>query len=804
VPERPVPEHFSGGEALKKVSLLAPVAICLVSAGTAQAAEAGTEPVSEDRATPNTIAEIVVSATRREESIQSVPVAITAFNAESLRAKGITEIRDLGMASSYVQVREDVANGGLAIGIRGINVSNDNFSFDAPVGVYFNEIYAARSNDFNGAFYDISRVQVLRGPQGTLFGRNTPVGAILVESNRPDDTFGGYFQTSLGGGGGFGGAGASRFFSRSEGAVNLPVSSSLSLRAAGFYAYDTGWAKSSATGYRHNSRDDFGGRLSASWKPSETTDMFMAYEHNEFKRGAAYWVPAEFYAGVLNYDNLHTGTTARNLYNAVVAAGSQPYAAADNPPDKNTGTTDAGSFNLTQKIGENWSARLILGYRNVRSTIYNDTDGISLPSNETVTNLKQKQYSGELILSGNLTPRIKVLGGLYYFKETGSDENVILNNISTVSATGAGVVAPAGATCYDSSGAVVAPTTVGCKFIDPLRLRGEDFNNRSKAIFGNISWEFIDGLTASFGIRYSKEDKSVLVNSSFLNSRITAGGTRFLAAGREAFSDEVTLYDGKLEWQPKHGMLFYAKYGTGYRAGGIGFRAADAQFKPETAETWELGAKLDFRIGDAPARLNLAAFQNDYKDFQVPVVLLNPTRQTVINAGGARIKGVEAELQLNPTDRLSLSASLGVLDSHYANFVYTDVQLGGLVNLTGNALRSAPDITLSLQPTYEVPTEIGKVALIVNYTLMSSYEPDTRFQRNAPGLLKTSAFYQKSSDNLDVRFRLSDIPGSYLELSAWVRNLTDNARKVYSLTAGFKSVIYSEPRSYGIDLRLAF
>jgi iron complex outermembrane receptor protein len=751
-----------------------------------------------------TIGEIVVTATRREAGIQSVPVAVTALDANTLRDKGVETIRDLVVATPNVQIREEVSGGGLAISIRGISVSNDNFSFDAPVGVYFNDVYAARSADFTGAFYDISRVQVLRGPQGTLFGRNTAVGAILVETTRPDDSLGGYVQGTVGGGGGLGGAGANRFLARTEAALNLPVSSTVSLRAAGLYAYDNGWSVSRFSGYRHNSRNDFGGRLSLSWKPTDGTDIFMSYEHSEFDRGAAYWVPAERYAGAMNYDTLHTGTAARDLFNAVVAAGSKPYDANDNPPGKNHGKADAATFHVSQKFGDDWSARLILGWRRVKDTIYADSDATPLPSNETVTDLDQKQVSAEFIISGNLTSRIRALGGLYYFKESGSDQNVILNNVSTVSAAGAGVVARAGTTCYGAGGAIVPATTTGCRFFDPLRLRGQNFNNRSKAIFGNLSWEFIDGVTASFGMRYSKEDKFVFVNSAFLASTNTVGGTRFLATGPESFRDSVTLYDGKLEWAPKRGMLFYAKYGTGYRAGGIGFRAADAQFQPETAKTWELGSKLDFHIGDAPVRLNLAAFQTDYNDFQVSVVLLNPTRQTVINAGGARIKGAEAELQFNPSDRLSFAASLGVLDSHYTQFVYTDAQLGGVINLTGNALRMAPDITFSMGSTYRVPTSIGSLTFILNYTLMSDYETDARYQRNAPGVLKTDAYHQKLVDNLDGRIRLNEIPGTRLEAALWVRNITDTSRKVYSLTSGYKSVIYTEPRSYGLEIRLPF
>jgi iron complex outermembrane receptor protein len=330
-------------------------------------------------------------------------------------------------------------------------------------------------------------------------------------------------------------------------------------------------------------------------------------------------------------------------------------------------------------------------------------------------------------------------------------------------------------------------------------LRGQNIDNSSAAAFVNASYKILSNLTVSGGVRYSAERKHLDVNSRFLVSGIP------LAIGPARFSGNVPVYDAKLTWQATPDLLLYASYGTGYRAGGIGFEAANAEFQPETSFTYEVGGKWDFNIGSMPARLNTALFDTKYKNFQVDVVLLNPVRLTVINAGAATIKGAEIEFTIKPIQGLEISSQLGLLDAHYDSFVINNATLGGLVDLTHNKLRDAPTASLSVSAGYTVPSSVGDWVYTVDWAHSSSYEVDTVFQTNAPPAAQTNVFHQSPTNIVNARITLAKAFGSTWDLSVWGKNLTDQVRLVYSLNVGnVDQAAFGEPRSLGIELRTRF
>lgn len=721
--------------------------------------------------------EIIVTAQRTEERLQDVPVAVTAFNADLLAQTGIAEIEDVGLHVPNVQMREESGVGGLTIAIRGINVSAENFSFDSAVGVYVNEVFIARSNDFTSSFYDVNSVQVLRGPQGTLFGRNTPAGAVLVNTRLPGDEFGGYALVSGGFGGGGLGRGAERGFYRYEGGVDIPVSEQLAFRVAGFYENDDGWARSAFSGYHNSSRDDFAFRGTMLYRPTSNLEASLIVDRSEFERGAALHVPVQLVAGNYAYDLLFGGTATRDAVAAGIADGIDPYETNHElgNSDMSEGESTSATLRVTYDISDNWQLRSITGWRDIARTSANESDGTPFPSAATPSILEQTQYSQEFVVTGDLTETLNLLAGVFYFQETGLDQNTIRYNITD----------PAG-----------APPP----FIDPLVLRGEDFDNVSQAVFANLAWSITPNITLAGGIRYTEEEKSVFVNSY----RATSGG--ILAQGPESFSDQVTLYDLRLDWQISSDLLVYGKFSTGYRAGGIGFRAADAQFEPETAETYEVGFKSDFDLIGGPARLNVALFHTTYQDFQVPVVLTGPTRQTVVNAGEATMQGAEIEFTYEPIDNLRVSTAVGLLDAGYDEFIFNNVSLGGLVDLTNNELRGAPETTASGSIAYTLPSSIGEWLFRVDYGWRSQHELDTVYQTNAPILAaRTSAFHQDAYGILDARIRLAQAFGTGVDISLFGSNLTDEVYKVYALhSSPTRMVVFGEPRTYGLEFRASF
>lgn len=721
------------------------------------------------------IEEVVVTAQRVEQKIQSVPVAITAFDRSAIEKHNIANIEDVQFHAPNVRVREEPALGGLTVAIRGISVSADNFSFDPAVGVYVNDVFIARANDFGAAFYDVTSVQVLRGPQGTLFGRDTPVGALLIDTKRPGTTYGGYIQAGVGGGGHGVGKGADRTMYRFEGAVDLPVSPILGVRLAGYYVNDDGWARSRATGYKNFRKDDTAGRATFEFRPADDFEAALILDHSKTNEGSPLWVPLRLVGNApQGYDLVNGGTASRDAITALINSPNPYFNNSIFTNEKNTSTSSSATLHMNYRISDDWSVRSISAWRRTSRDTANDVAGIPFPGGKTTSSLHQTQYSQELVVNGDLTTKLHVLAGAFYFRETGDNQVTIFTNVTTF----------------------LGPPF----FFDPLIFRGEDFKNTSKSVFANISYDILPNLTASAGFRYNQERKHVVLNSKFLVTGIP------FAQGPEEFRDNVPLYDAKLTWQPTSDLLVYAKYGTGYRAGGIGFEASSGStFKPETAETYEAGFKWDFRLGSMPARLNTAVFDSTYEDFQVPVVLTNPIRSTYTNAGEASIRGLELEFTIRPTTGLDLSASLGLLDAKYDSFKYTNLLLGGLADLTHNELRDAPKVQFSMSAGYTVPSAVGDWLFQADYAHQSSYETDTVYQTEAVGLAQTDVLRQGPTDNVNARVKLEKAFGSNVDISVWTKNLTDEKRLAYGLNAGVLLLgTYAEPLSYGIELHASF
>jgi iron complex outermembrane receptor protein len=756
--------------------------VALAVAGSVQAAEAAgaAAPAQAAAGQPGQLEEVVVTAQRVEQKLQKVPVAETAFTHATLEKHSISNVEDVQFHVPNLNIRAESDNGGLSIGIRGINVSIESFAYDSAVGVYINSVFIARANDYNAAFFDVSGVQVLRGPQGTLFGRDTPAGAVLIDSTRPGSTFGGYLDANIGAGGDGLGSGANRTIYRFEGAMDLPLAPDLNVRIAGYHINDSGYADSEPSGYRNYRKDDAGVRATAVFTPNDKFNATLIVDYNHKDEGAALFIPiaATGPLGAQPFDQLHGGTVAADALLAELAH-HNPYQGDSNGLGQYIkGQSYSGTLLLDYHLNDNWNLRSITGYRNLKSGSADDDFSIPFSIGVTPERIVQQQVSQEFVLDGDLFKNFHVLGGLYYFDEYGTQSDTIETNVDV---------------------GFPSPPFPASPFQDPLLLQGKDINNSSKAVFFNEAYKILPDLTLSGGVRYSQEIKSVDVDSFLTVTGIP------VATGPSKFTGNVPVYDAKLTWQATHDLLFYASYGTGYRAGGVGFLAADSVFQPETSTTYEVGGKWDFDIGSMPARLNTAFFDTDYKNFQVDVVLLNPVRLTVENAGAATIRGAEFEFSIKPIEGLELSTSLGLLDAHYDSFIINDASLGGILNLTHNQLRDAPTASLSVSAGYTVPTSIGDVLYNVDYAYSSAYEVDSIFQTDAPPPAQTDAYRQSPTNIVNARITLAKAFGSNWDVSVWGKNLTDQLRLVYSLNVGgLAAGAYGEPRSIGVEVRTRF
>ncbi len=754
--------------------------IALAAAGSVHAA---------DPSQGTQLEEVVVTAQRVDQKLQKVPVAETAFSKAALEKHSISDIEDVQFHVPSLSIVEQADNGSLTIGMRGINVSAANFSFDSAVGVYENGVFIARANDLNSTFFDVGDLQVLRGPQGTLFGRDTPVGAILIDTKRPGSTYGGYIDAGVGAGGDGIGNGSNRTFYRFEGAVDLPLSPDLNLRVAGYKVDDNGYAQSTFSDYRSYSKDDAGVRATAVYTPTAKFSATVIVDYSHRDDGEPMFVPIGTTGplGAQGYDLIHGGTAAASELNALVAH-PNPYT------DESVGTgqgirgqTYSATVLLDYHLSDNWNLRSITGYRHLQSVSAADNTPIPLVvGGPTAETLEQSQVSQEFVLDGSLAKNLHMLAGLYYFDETGFEKDLIQ---SSVIPTGLPAPFPAG-------------------FVQPILYAGQNINNWSEAAFINLAYTIIPNLTISGGVRYS-------VDSKTMNVLGLLGPSLALPTGLTAFNDthttvaHVPVYDGKLTWQAMPDLLLYASYGTGYRAGGVGFRAPNSEFAAESSTTYEVGAKWDFNVASAPSRLNLALFDTEYKNFQVSVTEVDPLNplgvsQDVINAGAATIKGLEAEFSINPIRGLELSSTLALLDANYDSFLYP-LFPAGTANLKDNQLRDAPKVSLGLSGSYTIPTTAGNLVSTLDYAYSSSYEVDPVYQTNAPGALRTNEFRQSPTNIVNARITLAKAFGTNWDVSAWGKNLTDQVRLVDSFNINnLNEAAYGEPRSIGLEARMSF
>lgn len=782
-----------------RVSLRVIVAGLLSATSTAAYAQSDAA-VPQDATTQEgrALDEIVVTGSRTgAANVQDVPIAITAFGSEQIENKGIVGPTDLVLHVPNLSVVPE-GQGSFSFGIRGINIAVDNFAFDNAVGTYLNDVYIARAQDTDALLFDVEGIEVLRGPQGTTFGRNTPTGAIVVRTKRPGDDFGGFAQAGIGGGQ------TGRFFFKGEGALDVPVGENFAVRFAGFYVNDRGYGKSRVTGERFKSRDDYILRATLNGNVGNL-EVTLIGEHAKSKQGIPAFIALGNNSGPGNffqYDLLQPGaaTPASDAINALIASGDRYVNNSFIDGIKTRGRTDDATLLLDWTISDAASLKSITGFRDIRRFTASDA-GIPFPGNGTRSTINQRQISQEFLFNGKPSERFSFLAGLFLFRETGSDFNLIPDQ----------AVAPCQlrAACNGGGGGLIP--LKGVDYVPAtLQLGARDVKYESIGVFTNVSWEFLPTLTATGGIRLTKENKEATLDGRFLSTVFPVP----IAQGRQTFKDDVVLYDGRLTWKPNDDLLVYAKYGTGYRAGGIGFRAANAKFEPETTKAAEVGFKLDADLGTVPVRVNAAAFRTTYRGFQIPVVLRNPTRQTVVNAGGALIKGLEAEFTARPTDQLDLGFSVGLLDAKYTSFVFNNASLSpNPIDFTDNKLRRAPKLTLTGNLGYRIPTSAGELLFQVDANHQSSQEAEPLFQRGAPltdtagrplGVRK-SIYHIGPTTVVNALIKLSDVGGSGVDVSAYVHNLTNEISLAYGLETGqLGQGFYTEPRSFGLTVRKEF
>lgn len=752
---------------------------------------------TEQRATPavqddaDGLQDIVVTARRQSENIQSVPVAVTAYSQEDLRQRGVQSATDLQNFTPSLSVIGNTSRNQETYTIRGIGGSGSLGTGGGPGVVgYFAEVPTNASGP--GLMFDLRSIQVLKGPQGTLFGRNTTGGAVLFDPARPTfDNFGGYAEMTLGN------------YDRMSGnaAVNIPILDDvLAIRVAGQFDSRSGNTYDVNTNRDYNDRNNYSGRVGILFRPSDSFTNYTAVNFvgvNEHGPG-----------NVLLAVNPTTRVVAGNPNSPVrpnpLALLLNPLLATQRARGVrrialSTVTKDVRKdmlvLNSTEwKIAEGFSLKNIFSYARTRANAASDGDASALVINDLRGapgdnfNANTRTITEELQARFTSGPATLQVGGFYSNNKSAGPSLFVSQNLGGVALTPAGPV--------------IIPITL---FQDSANVDDE-----SKAVFANLGWKVTDTLTATLGGRYTwdKFAGDISIRIPELANQCATNPGFFSPRCSRAFdgkSDGPSWHAG-LDWQAAPDTFAYVVSRRGYKSGGINpsvlLVSANSPFfrvRPETVTDVEVGVKREWDLSGVKARTNVAAFYSRYEDIQRSDYALigGFNTQVITNAAQATIKGVEFEGVLIPFDALTLTGTYSYNDATYDRYI----DPAGF-DRSGFPFQYVPKHKFSIDGQLRLMprgSRVGDVALRASYGWQSRQQVASDVQP-----FDTIPSYGL----LNLRLDWSRIDGGPLDAALFVTNVTDKTYRVTSnatyFTTGLVGSVFGDPRQYGASLRMRF
>ncbi len=657
--------------------------------------------------------EIIVTARKREENLQYTPMSITALTADDLARRDISNINRIDEVTPNLIFDTVSPSSGqtnsVMVSIRGVGQLDFTGTTEPGVGIYVDGVYYARSISSAIEFLDIDRVEVLRGPQGTLFGRNTIGGAINVVTKQPADEFGGYVELVVG------------TDSRTDATLNVdfPMSDTFKGKFTVATRQQDGYVINQATGVDYGDRDTQSARLVLQWEPTDTlmfslnTD-YTTQRENSAPNSLTTANPTSAFAGFHNFAGPGAGvncvppdpTGNPTCYSSDWIVGPE----ADWSGLSSQSDLDNWGVSLTADWqGASVTLKSITAYRDLDSFSSRDGDHSPLVIFQTTDLFDYDQFSQEFQLSGQSgDERLNWLAGLYYFEEQGINTNPVFISVGTLRSGGSwdhDTSALFGQLSYDFTDKL--NLTVGARFTDetkrytpdnvyetPLGFAPGTIAGIDPAIWATYPASItvpVEAAQAMFGLPPN-------VAPSFGMTQ-AVGVDFFVLPNTQVTQDiEETSPMVSLSYQLNDDVMFYGSYGEAFKGGGFTqrvaqIRLATPQFQPEFVKSFEIGIKtllLDNRL-----RLNAAAFHNDYEDIQIFV------RQAIapvtVNAGDGTITGVEIDFDYLPVDAFRLTGGIGLLDAEYDSLLPEAIANG--ISLD-NQLTKAPEINANISGIY--------------------------------------------------------------------------------------------------------
>lgn len=731
--------------------------------------------------------EVIVTAQKREQSLQDAPIAITAFGQHALEQKGVRDLVDLGTFAPNVKVAPLPSNTAKAtVAIRGSVTSNPGIYWEPTVGIYLDGAYVGKFSGNVFKLAEVERIEILRGPQGTLFGRNTSGGAINVITQVPTGELGGKLRAGVGN---FG-------YRELSGTLDLPA---VQLGEAGSLAAKLSLSTDERDGFYDNvepapgttithpftgqpipanpaSRKDSNaadstiGRIDLMWDVSDRLSIRYAYDDVDVDN-----TPAKPQLTHLDTTNLTFGFPLPADLAQFVSSESKNL--SKNSLDADIWEKfESKSHTLTAEYGlgelgfmGDVSLKYIFNDRDLDFTFGLDNDGTPFHIYHSSIFEDYSQRSHELQWTGSLD-RVDYVMGLYYFEEQADVENPLrpLNS-----------------------------------FFGPL-LNDNRYGLESDqvAVYAQANWTpamLEDRLTLTAGLRWTDEEKSVYIDHPGDN-------LPFKGKNKKSFSNVsptvIVAYDFSDQ------LNAYAKYAQGWKSGGfsgeaVSLEAFNEGYTAEEIDSWEIGIKS--RWLNSTLQINAAAFFNDEKDIQLTVFVPDAsggTSSVVKNAGSAEKKGAEVEVVFAPTADLMLSANYGYLDSKFKEFMEFDPVLGRSVNVADQRYTQyTPRHTVNLGIDYTVlRANFGELNAHVDYSYNDDYSPYVKPDQRAVSKVDGYGLF-------NARLTLSNIPvgDNQLQLSLWAKNLRDEAYRLNTIPFGpMTTSFFGNPRTYGLEAQFSF
>jgi iron complex outermembrane recepter protein len=785
---------------------LAPMAHAADTADDAAAASATAEEPANSG-----LEDVVVTARRVQERLQDVPIAITALSGAELESKGITSLYNLQTYVPSLRVTTFNNPDTLVVGIRGQRNSQVQPGQDPSIGVYFSDVPTGFQVGLNTGMFDLSDIQVLKGPQGTLFGRNSTGGAVLINPAKPTNTFEGYVKA------GFvdvdKGTGET-----GQAVVNVPLSDTLALRAGIDVVNQDGYVKNWSAPYlvpevfpsprgltNGKALGDIESqtwRLGLLWKPTDGVDNYMVYQgvHYRSDNGLnptlvavnpkfplaktiptiTQWLP-QFLAATQAAQSTDFWTTG---------SGSQSFVNVDTELLYDTLTWDLGSVTVKNIAGWKW----------LKSERFQDSVGIPY---ELVMSLydpqKGRDLSEEFQLQGHaFNDSFKWVGGLFYFNNnyaSGTDPSIQL---------------------------ATPGLAIPLNFVTP-DVRTAYTYNKTQAIFAQGTYElpWVKGLSLTGGGRYTRDERQMLLTNHVGTTSClltNATGAKLPLAnctyyGSKQFSQPTYLVSLDYKLDPQ--TLVYVSTSRGYRAGGFNIGAtsptAFAPYNPETVKNYELGLKKDWLFDPIALRTNAAIYYQDYSNIQriaQDTSAGNVTATRLFNATQANIKGAEFELTAQLMKGLELGLSYAYVLPEYSKAFFTPAPDGTQQNIALNAfsLVSKNTFTANIAYTLPTPASVGDFVVSADYSYQSRYYYDDVAQGPLYGPLdaQSAPGYGLANARLDW----NHVMGSTFDVDFRVTNLTNKEYYNYGVpiwpSIGAWSNFVGQPRFMYLEAKYSF